>query len=60
VESADPDPVTLAQLKCDLTVVMSAEALFSLMDLGGLDPEDAVAAMVRTASALTRAVVAGS
>src|ERR1700758_2314390 len=29
-ESADVDPTALAQLKCDLAIVMSAEAVFSL------------------------------
>jgi AcrR family transcriptional regulator len=48
---------TLAQLKRDLSVVMGAEALFSLMDLNGLAPEDAVTSIVRTASTLTRAAL---
>jgi AcrR family transcriptional regulator len=52
------DPEALAQLKRDLAVVVSAEALFTLTDLCGLDPEDAVASAVRTASALTAAAVA--
>ena len=54
-DSADGD--TLIHLKHDLSVVMGAEALFSLMDLGGLGPEDAVAAIVRTATTLTRAAL---
>lgn len=58
-ESADVDPTTLAQLKCDLAIVMSAEAVFSLLDLGGLSPEEAVAGIVRTASTLTRAALSG-
>jgi AcrR family transcriptional regulator len=45
----------LAQLKCDLAVVISAEALFSLIDLHGLDPEQAIASIVHTATTLTRA-----
>ena len=45
----------LAQLKCDLAVVISAEALFSLIDLHGLDPERAIASIVHTATTLTRA-----
>jgi AcrR family transcriptional regulator len=49
---------TLVQLKRDLSVVMGAEALFSLMDLNGLSPEDAVASIVRTATTLTRAAIA--
>jgi len=51
------DPAALAQLKRDLAVVVSAEALFSLTDLYGLDPEDAVPSIVHTASVLTRAAL---
>jgi AcrR family transcriptional regulator len=51
------DPVTLAQLKRDLAVVVSAEALFSLTDLHGLSPEEAIASIVHTATALTRAAL---
>jgi hypothetical protein len=36
-------------------VVISAEALFSLTDLHGLDPEAAIASIVHTATTLTRA-----
>ena len=39
--SARIDEETLAHLKRDLSVVMGAEALFSLMDLNGLNSEDA-------------------
>lgn len=57
-DSADSaDGETLENLKRDLSIVMGAEALFSLMDLGGLGPEDAVAAIVRTATTLTRAAL---
>lgn len=52
------DAETLAQLKRDLSVVMGAEALFSLMDLNGLAAEDAVASIVRTATTLTRVALA--
>jgi AcrR family transcriptional regulator len=45
----------LAQLKRDLAVVISAEALFTLTDLCGLSPEDAIASVVHTARALTHA-----
>jgi hypothetical protein len=45
----------MAQLKRDLAVVVSAEALFSLTDLHGLDPEEAIASIIHTATALTRA-----
>jgi len=51
------DPAALAQLKRDLAVVVSAEALFSLTDLHGLDPEEAIPSIVHTASVLTRAAV---
>ncbi|MEU9450830.1 TetR/AcrR family transcriptional regulator [Streptomyces sp. NPDC048277] len=51
------DPDAFAQLKRDLAVVVSAEALFTLTDLCGLAPEDAVASAVRTATTLTQAAV---
>jgi AcrR family transcriptional regulator len=51
------DPAALAQLKNDLAVVVSAEALFSLTDLCRLDPEAAIASIVHTATTLTRAAV---
>jgi hypothetical protein len=51
------DPADLAQLKRDLVVVVSAEALFSLTDLYGLGPEEAIASIVHTATALTRAAL---
>jgi AcrR family transcriptional regulator len=51
------DPDALAQLKRDLAVVVSAEALFSLTDLCGLTPNDAIASAVRTATTLTEAAV---
>jgi AcrR family transcriptional regulator len=56
-DSAEADSGKLVQLKRDLSVVMSAEALFSLMDLGGLDPDDAVATIVHTSTTLTRAAL---
>jgi AcrR family transcriptional regulator len=46
---------TLAQLKRDLAIVVSAEALFILTDLCGLPPDDAIASAVRTARTLTTA-----
>ena len=46
---------TLAQLKRDLAVVVSAEALFILTDLCGLSPEDAIASAAHAARALTQA-----
>ncbi|GHE08376.1 TetR/AcrR family transcriptional regulator [Streptomyces alanosinicus] len=51
------DPDALTQLERDLAVVVSAEALFSLTDLCGLTPDEAVASAVRTASTLTEAAV---
>lgn len=56
-DSGKADPEALVQLKRDLSVVVSAEALFSLLDLGGLDPEDAVATIVHAATTLTRATL---
>jgi AcrR family transcriptional regulator len=50
------DDAVLAQLKRDLAVVVSAEALFTLTDLCGLSPEDAIASAVHTARTLTQAV----
>lgn len=51
------DPAALAQLKNDLAVVVSAEALFTLTDLCRLDPEAAIASAVHTATTLTRAAL---
>jgi AcrR family transcriptional regulator len=48
------DPAALTQLKRDLAVVVSAEALFSLTDLYGLDPQDAITSIVHTATTLAR------
>jgi hypothetical protein len=39
----------------DLAVVVSAEALFTLTDLCGLSPDDAIASAVATARTLTEA-----
>ena len=49
------DPAALAQLRRDLAVVVSAEALFTLTDLCGLSRPDAVDSAVHTARALTEA-----
>jgi hypothetical protein len=54
--AAEPD--ALAQLKNDLAVVMSAEALFCLTDLCRMEPEAAIASIVHTATTLTRAALA--
>jgi AcrR family transcriptional regulator len=56
--AATPDrisPEALEQLKRDLAVVMSAEALFILTDLCGLSPDDAIASAVHTARMITAA-----
>ncbi|MDX6254856.1 MAG: hypothetical protein QOJ11_1190 [Frankiales bacterium] len=54
---AKTDPKAFAQLKRDLAVVVSAEALFTLMDLCGLTPKAAVASAVHTAKTLTAAAL---
>ncbi len=46
-----------AQLGRDLAVVMSAEALFTLIDLCGLTADDAIASATRTATTLVRAAL---
>ncbi|MFE2881843.1 TetR/AcrR family transcriptional regulator [Streptomyces sp. NPDC059272] len=51
------DPDALTQLKRSLAVVMGADALFTLTDLLGLLPDEAVASAVRTATTLTEAAV---
>ena len=49
------DPAGLAQLRRDLAVVVSADALFTLTDLCGLQRPDAVDSAVHTARTLTEA-----
>jgi AcrR family transcriptional regulator len=49
------DPGLLAQLKLDLAVVVSAEALFCLTDLCGLNTEDAIDSAEKTARTLAAA-----
>jgi AcrR family transcriptional regulator len=51
------EPGRLTQLKRDLAVIMSAEALFTLTDLAGLAPQDAIASIVRTARTVTEAAM---
>ena len=48
-------PAAMTRLKLGLAVVVSAEAFFTLTDLCGLAPDDAIASAVRTATTLTRA-----
>jgi hypothetical protein len=50
----------VAQLKRDLAVVVSAEALFTLTDLCGLSPEDAIDSAGHAARALTAAAAGKS
>ncbi|MET0476304.1 MAG: TetR/AcrR family transcriptional regulator [Mycobacterium sp.] len=56
-ETLAGDEAAFAQLKRDLAVVVSPEALFSLVDLCGLTPEAATDSIVRTAATLTRAAL---
>ena len=53
----DADPEALAQLKRDLAVVMSAEALFVLTDLCRLPPAEAITSATQTARTLTAAAL---
>jgi AcrR family transcriptional regulator len=46
------DPSALEQLKRSLAIVISAEALFTLTDLCGLDRQDAVKSVVDTARSI--------
>lgn len=45
-------------LKQDLTMVVSAEAFFTLTGLAGLAPEEAIASARRAAATITRAAFA--
>ncbi len=47
----------LDQLKVDLAIIVSAEALFTLTDLCGLSPDNAIASAVRTARTVTTAAM---
>jgi AcrR family transcriptional regulator len=49
------DGADLAQLRRDLAVTVSAEALFTLLDLCGLSPDEAIASAAQTAATLTAA-----
>jgi AcrR family transcriptional regulator len=51
------DQNELEQLKRDLAIVVSAEALFNLTDLYGLPAEEAIASITHTATSLTRAAL---
>ena len=54
---AEAAALRLAQLKEDLAAVVSAEALFSLIDLCGLDVDRAIASLRRTARTITEVAV---
>jgi len=58
--AASLPPGAIARLTLDLAVVVSAEAFFTLTDLCGLTPGEAITSAVRTASILTRAAFAGN
>jgi len=45
------------RLKRDRAAVVSAEAFFSLTDLGGTTPDEAIASLVRTATTITAAAL---
>jgi AcrR family transcriptional regulator len=51
------DPEAFRQLKLELGIVVSAEALFTLTDLYELSPEEAIATAVRAARTITAAAV---
>ncbi len=59
---ADPDAwaAALRRLKLGLSVIVGAEALLWLVDQYGLAPETAIAELVATATALTRAALSES
>ena len=54
---APTDAETFTRLKRDLAVVVSAEALFTLTDLCGLSPDEAIASAARLAGAITAAAL---
>ena len=51
-------PAALQQLKQRLAIVISAEALFTLTDLCGLPPEEAISSAVHAARTITAAALA--
>ena len=54
------DADAFARLKRDLAVVVSPEALFTLTDLCGLSPDDAIASAVRLATTITATALRGA
>ncbi len=64
LEPLDQNPAfsetgVLDQLKRDLAIIVSAEALFVLIDLCGLSPNDAIASATHTARTITYATIHG-
>jgi hypothetical protein len=53
-------PAEFEQLKRGLSIVVSAEALFTLTDLLGLAPDAAIASAAATARSLTAAAIAAA
>jgi AcrR family transcriptional regulator len=53
-------PEAFRQLKQDLAIVVSAEALFTLTDLCDLSPDEAIATAVHTARTITAAATSSS
>ena len=53
------DQLSQVQLKRDLAVTVSAEALFTLTDLCGLGQDEAIARAAQTAATLTAAAFSG-
>lgn len=56
-ELGQQHPEAFRQLKQDLAIVVSAEALFTLTDLCKLSPDEAIASAVRSARTITAAAV---
>ncbi|QBD77373.1 TetR/AcrR family transcriptional regulator [Ktedonosporobacter rubrisoli] len=54
---AQTDAEAFTQLKRDLAVVVSAEALFTLTDLCGLSPDEAISTAARLARTITAAAL---
>jgi hypothetical protein len=54
---APTDAEVFTRLKRDLAVVVSAEALFTLTDLCGLSPDEAIASAARLAGTITAAAL---
>jgi AcrR family transcriptional regulator len=52
-------PEAFRELKQELAIVVSAEALFTLTDLCGLSPDEAIASAVRAARTITSAAASG-